>query len=372
MFLPPFCPNPHCLNHFSPKGHWFFRTGSYSTQTSPRIQKFKCKTCHLSFSTRTFSIDYWTHFHLPYTTILSHLVTSSGIRDLSRILKVSCSTVSDRIRRLSHQCLASSASLTSDMNLHEDLVADGFESFVCSQYLPNNIHILAGKDSQFWFLSDYAQLTRKGRMTCYQKKKNRVIKEKLKVYRGSVYQSFQNVVAKVLALTEQSERDRVKLYTDEHTQYKRVMKGLPAEVAGRIEHHRISSKRVRDLCNPLFSVNYLDREIRKDDSDHVRQTVQFARSTVNMLERLEIYRYYHNFMKPYRVGGKDEKRGQTHGVVAGIEGKRIASELRTLYSRRRFFLRNQPMNRSGRELWVRCIPTPLRWVIDYLPSYAWA
>ncbi|WP_081623752.1 hypothetical protein [Sediminispirochaeta bajacaliforniensis] len=372
MNHPPFCPNPYCPNHFQAAGSWFIKTGSYHSKTAPRIQKFKCKTCGLSFSTRTFSIDYWTHRHICYHTILCHLVTSSGIRDLSRILNASCCTVTDRIRRLAHQCLAASASLSCNMEIAEDLVADGFESFVCSQYLPNNIHILAGKKSQFWFLSDYAQLTRKGRMTDYQKRKNKLIKEHLKLYKGSVYHSFQRVVEKTLELQNHSKKKLLSLYTDEHKQYQQVMKDLPAVATGRIEHHRISSKRIRDLHNPLFSVNYLDREIRKDNSDHVRQTVQFARNTGNMMERLEVYRFYHNFMKPYRIRGKGDGKGPTHGQVAGIDGRKIAWQLRSLFTQRRFFLRNQPMPPSSRELWLKGVQTPLRWKADYLPSYAWA
>jgi len=38
--------------------------------------------------------------------------------------------------------------------------------------MPNNINILTGKNSQFWFMSDYAHLSRKGCMTEHQKEHN--------------------------------------------------------------------------------------------------------------------------------------------------------------------------------------------------------
>jgi hypothetical protein len=91
-----------------------------------------------------------------------------------------------------------------------------------------------------------------------------------------------------------------------------------------------------------------------------------------MMERLEVYRFYHNFMKPYRIRGKGDERGLTHGQVAGIDGEKVAWQLRSLCTQRRFFLRNQPMSPSNRELWLKGVQTALRWKADYLPSYAWA
>ncbi len=76
-------------------------------------------------------------------------------------------------------------------------------------------------------------------------------------------------------------------------------------------------------------MNYIDREIRKDNSDHVRETMQFAKNVNNMMERLAIYRFYHNFMKPYRVNGKAYTR-IPHAVMAGISEKSIRKELKTL------------------------------------------
>jgi len=63
-------------------------------------------------------------------------------------------------------------------------------------------------------------------------------------------------------------------------------------------HRRCSSTAPRTVSNDLFSVNYLDRQILKDLAEHTRQTVQFARNAVNQMERLAVYRAYHNYFKP--------------------------------------------------------------------------
>ena len=91
---------------------------------------------------------------------------------MGRILTASPTCITNRISRLARQAIAVHVELLSQLALSEDLVADGFESFAVSQYFPNNIQVLVGKESQYWLFSDFAHLRRKGRMTEYQKLRN--------------------------------------------------------------------------------------------------------------------------------------------------------------------------------------------------------
>jgi len=372
MKNPPFCPNRDCPCYHEPEGRWFIRFGTYGNHQNPCIQRFRCRTCGTGFSTSTFSLDFHTHRHLSYHLIHQHLVTSSGIRDMARLLHTSCNTVSNRIARLARQTMAVSAELEKGLALSEDLVADGFESFVKTQYMPNNIHILAGKDSQFWFQSDYAQLTRKGKMTERQKKRNREIRDTININRKTIYSSFQSLVNRALSLQAESGRDSVTLFTDEHPQYRKVLSLLDRDEKLRLSHVCISSRKARTVTNPLFSVNYLDREIRKDNSDHVRETVQFARNVGNAMDRLAVYRFHHNFMKPYRISGQAADRGISHGEAAGLDGSRIRKEIRTLFTVRRFLGKSPCLDISDLMVWCRCLPTPLNRFSDPLPRYALA
>jgi len=135
-----------------------------------------------------------------------------------------------------------------------------------------------------------------------------------------------------------------------------------------LEHICISSKKARTVTNPLFSVNYIDREIRKDNSDHVRETVQFARNTANAMDRLAVYRLYHNFLKPYRINCSTDSTA-THGTVAGISENKIKAELKTIFTQRRFLGKHWMLNIADRKLWCRCISTPMSKAADYLPGY---
>ncbi|MBI9102144.1 MAG: hypothetical protein JEY99_07000 [Spirochaetales bacterium] len=368
MKKPPFCPNSCCDNYHFPEGKWFVKSGTYQTKRLGQVQRYQCRDCGKRFSEEIFSLDYHTHKYVSYKTIFQHIITSSGIRDLSRILNVSCTTVTNRIARLARQAMAISSQLTQDIRITEDLVADGFESFVSSQYLPNNINILAGKDSQFWFLSDYSQLTRKGRMTPKQKEKNSEIKKIVNIGRITVYKSFSDIIRKALDLHDHSEWEATSLYTDEHKQYQAVINALSFREQASLKHICISSKLARTITNPIFSVNYLDRELRKDNSDHTRETVQFAKNVNNLMDRLAIYRLYHNFIKPYRIN-KKEYKDETHGSMAGISTQNIRKELRTLFTRRRFLGQNLMMDNSDRKLWCRCLFTPLSFHADLYPGY---
>jgi hypothetical protein len=347
------------------------RNGHYRSASRGAIQRYRCRGCATHFSSQTFSLDYRAQRTVNYKRLFELLVSSSGIRDMARILHVSAHCITDRISRLARQAMAVHSELLEGLTLKEELVADGLESFAVSQYFPNNIQLLAGKDSQYWICSDYAHLSRKGRMSEYQSRRNRSLQRQLTHNRRTIYRSFEAAVQQALILTERSPYKVTSLFTDEHRQYRRLIESLSCQERSLLPHRTISSKKARTLSNPLFSVNYLERQIRKDLAEHTRETVQFARNVVNQMERLAVYRLYHNYFKPFRINGRED-RHISHGQRAGISAARIAKELKSLFTRRRFYSRLRSMMISDRRLWLRGIATPLKRGSEYLPAYCWA
>jgi len=371
--LPPFCPYKSCVHHHDrkPCGRpWYRKRGWYTTVQGKRVQRFQCLSCRRSFSTRTFSIDYFTHKHLVYQRILTHLSSCSGIRDIARDMKVSPSTILNRISRLARQTIAVHHELSMQLKLGESLVADGFESYAVSQYFPNTIHLLAGKDSQFWYASDYAHLRRKKAMGEWQNSRNAVMQGCFSSGRVTVYVSFSRIMEAVERLQSSSGEHQVKLYTDTHPQYQRVIEDRDEKERFGVVHQRVCSRLTRSMHNPLFAVNYLDRQIRKDCAEHVRETVKYARNVSNSMERLAIYRFCHNYMKPYRVGQK-RYVGVSHGMMAGIRKEAIEEQKRTVFSQRRFLSRTGGLSFSEALVWLRGIATPLKRYAEHLPAYAW-
>lgn len=373
MKTPPFCPNKDCPYYQHPPSgntRWYRKRGCYTTKSGGVIQRYECLGCGRSFSTQSFSIDYMTKKRLPYKRILTHLVTCSGIRDIARDLKVSPSTILNRISRLARQAVAVQCDLSSQIIISEALVADGFESFAVSQYFPNNIHLLAGSESQFWYATDYAHLRRKGKMTVLQKRKNAHLQNAFISGRTTIYSSFTRIVEAINHLAHGRGLDSVTLYTDEHIQYRRVLAAFRASLTVFLRHVTVSSRRARSVLNLLFAVNYLDREIRKDCAEHVRETMKYARNVSNSLERLAIYRFYHNYIKAFRIGERAYD-GISHAMKAGLDKAEIAKQVKTFYTQRRFLYRTSGMSFSEALVWLRGVATPLKRFAEYLPAYAW-
>jgi len=359
MKSPSFCPNPRCRNHHDPPtARWFWKAGHYTTAVSGTIQRFICLHCSHRFSTQSFSIDYYAKRKIDYRHIDKQLRSTGSIRDISRDLSVSTATVINRISWLAHNALSVHAILSSSAPQQEDLVADGFESFCVSQYFPNNITLLVGKQSQYLYMATYCTIRRKGRMTEEQKRKRKQLERSWRADSQAVSAAFSEVIGHIRST------GAVKtLFSDEKLEYVRSLKN---RVGGAlIRHIRISSKEPRTCMNDLFSVNYLDREIRKDCANHVRETVSFSRDVNNCMERFWIYFVYHNYRKRYRIRSGEER---THAEVAGIDGGTIKRELRGYYTRRSF-LSKSGLTGSMRLLWLRKLETPLAGAAKHVPKY---
>jgi transposase-like protein len=142
MTSPPFCPNPNCAFHaHPPEQRWWQRIGTHYTRCFGAIPRFRCLACHRSFSTQTFSTNYFAKRKIDLRRLEGLLASSMSIRSLARVLDCSCGCVLNRIDRLARQALATHAELRPQACRYEDICIDGFVSFDRSQYFPNNITI---------------------------------------------------------------------------------------------------------------------------------------------------------------------------------------------------------------------------------------
>ena len=200
------------------------------------------------------------------------------------------------------------------------VAADGFESFVGSQYESDNTHILVGSRSQFLYAFDYAHLKRKGRMTEEQKLERERREAEMVHDRIPIPTSFARLVETMEELLLARVKGATVLYTDEKREY-------------------------------------------------VRETVQFSRSVPNCLERMAVYQMQHNYRKPYRVARK-EGRKYLHAEVPGIDRELIEEKLRDIYEQRKFFTHLE-LTWSQILLWFRMVGNVDRLTGGYMPAYIW-
>ena len=363
MFIPPHCPNPEC-DHYrnEPHGRWYRKLSPYTTKTFGSVPRFLCTHCHKSFSSQTFSIDYYAKKLLPYPLIHNQINAGSGIRNLARGFHVSPRTIRNRINRLARNAILIHEELLYQLGFTEDFVADGFESFCVSQYFPDNYHILVGKDSQFVYRWNYVTLRRKGRMRDEQKERRAELEKRFRASRTGIKSSFGNLMSFLDHRTRSRERPLI-LYTDEKSDYQRALWGRQnlkeRMFDGSWRHHTVNSKEVRNTLNPLFPVNYIDREFRKDMACHARETMQFSRNVNEAMMRMSLYLFDHNYIKPFRIGDS-QKKHLRHAQVAGLDRQVLEESVSRFFTGRKFWRIKKRLEGPGKRSLERGWVTPLK------------
>lgn len=371
MSDPQFCPNRECLCHVDPcssqarelsRRRWYKRNGSYPTLIRGAVVRFKCLVCGRGFSEQTFSLDYYVKRTIDYRALCDRLRSCSSVRAISRSLHCSCDSVTNRTSRLARQCISAHTRLLAQTELGEDQAADGLQSFAVSQYFPNNIHVLVGSKSQLVSFADYVSLRRSGRKTPVQTRMCVAFDALYRPPAKALSASFTELLDHLHRRLETSTHRPVAVHTDKKLEYRRAIAahvGLKKWIErGELSHTRTDSRAARTRSNPLFPVNYIDRELRKDLAEHVRETVRFARNVNHSMERLWVYLLDHNVNKRFRINDPVEVE-RTHAGEAGARAAAVKRAMRALYTRRRF-LSLETLEPALSRVWKREHVTPLK------------
>lgn len=377
MKLPPFCPNPHCRFHDpelvrnTPDPFYEFY-GTYMTKVVGQVQRFHCLACGKSFGERTFLLDYYTKKTLDYQELMRSVSSGECLSSMAKAHRCSIATLENRLERLSRNGILFHVGCLRSIKLWESLSADGFESFDVSEFHPNNIDILVGTQSQFLYAFTHYTLRRKGRMTEEQRAMRAELERRYKPPKGAAARAFTALAGEIPALWNRRRLPVLELKTDEHRAYpialKRVAPIAEAMTEGTFVHRTFSSKERRTIFNPLFPVNYYDRELRKDLAAFHRESLCFNRNAANALARLMCHLLYHNYFKEYRVKWGAE-RFPSHAEVAGVDHSLLEDGLRTLFTDRLFYT-HYHVSDVWRKVWAREYRTPLKKRAEYLPKFA--
>lgn len=340
MTFPPHCVRPGCINENPILGtRWYQQIQPYQTKTFGWVTRWQCLVCRKTFSTQTFSIDYYAKKKLDLTYIYNQINAGAGLRNIGRDLGVKSDVIANRVRRLARNAVIAHLRILDHLPFEENLVLDGFESFCGSQYFPDNTTTVVGQTSQFVYACDYVTIRRKGRMTPEQKEHRKTLEKTYRAHPKNIENSFRTLLDLIQRWEPRSPENPLILITDEKKEYQRALwdhHSYDRELfSGYWRHHMVNSELPRTRFNPLFPVNYIDREIRKDMACHARQTLQWIRNVNNGMQRMFLYLYDHNVRKPFRIinGADPDIR---HVTVAGLS-KVLLDQLTDGFFTRRFF-----------------------------------
>ena len=358
-FVPPHCPNRQCSYFLQGKTNkWFRKAGYHSTHAHGLVQRFRCSACLKSFSRQTFDLHYFSKRRLDWAEIREIGRSCCSDRAKARQLKVSPTTIADKIHRLAKWSLDKHHHILSSYRFGGTYCADGFETFTHSQYHPGHLNILVESSSRMMFTWDYQTIRRKGRMTPDQKQKRDLWEQEWKPARGALGKSFARAVVEPLEKLA-APGAAVVLDTDEHPVYPRVLRSSEKLASlfktGIYVHNQYSSELPRTFHSPLLGVNYMDRELRKDLANHVREGTRFSREANHMAERVSIFAVDHNLNKKFRIKAR-KSEATWHWKVAGLEESVVKSGTEDKFLGRPW-RRDESLGFIKR-IWDRDIPGP--------------
>jgi hypothetical protein len=295
-----------------------------------------------------------------------------SVRSLAKSFGCSCGSVINRCDRLARQAIAAHAELRPFAVRHEDVCADGFVSFDRSQYFPNNITLSITSRSRYVLSFTHATLRRSGRMRKDQKKRQAELYKCLQFESRALERSFTEILDSLAAHRPPSGNKALVLITDEKLEYRRAFHAhrlfRDQDETRRAIHWTVSSKLPRTYFNPLFPSNYLDREIRKDQAAHRRESTCFCRNVTNGLSRMAGYLGWHNYRKRFLIKAPAAWT-QTHAEEAGIAPTLIARTRRKMFTRRAF-LSLIALDEVEKKIWKKAFPTTGDQRAAYLPAFA--
>lgn len=356
-----FCPNKACSNHQMERNSkdWYRKKGFDYLKFRGTIQRFQCKDCGRTFSSSYFNMDFRCTHVISYAKMLSLLRSSCGIRAIAENLKCDPKVILNRCSRLAKKVMAVCSNFEKDLVLNENLCADGIENFLLSQFFPCHVNLLVGRSSEFIYYFNHHYFHRKGKMTEKQKQRSKVLYSKAYFEDKGPSKAFAVLLDEVEELISTNTFKTVLFDTDVHPIYKQQI--AKYEGLAKIKHRTTSSKAPRDRNNQLFPCNYIDRQIRKDLAEYVRETTRFGKSRNNSMERMTLYCFYHNYQKKYRMKNLATKR-KRHAQFVGFSQRDVKAIVKNVFDGRRPFYEKiegllKPFQRA---LWRRSLRNPLK------------
>lgn len=320
---PPYCPNPQCPWHHQSvckiEGRFYFN-GSRKVSRFPYLTKrFECRRCGRHFSDSIFHLFYRDRTEPTYHRIFEAHRDGTSRRAISRELKCSLDTVQRRFQEMAAQGLLIQAKKGEKLKITESVAYDGLENFAASQYDPNYINHVIGRETYFLYDFNFAPLNRKGRMSGRQKVVKRQVENRHGRYPATAIRDCTRML--LLRLLKNAPADLL-FHSDNHYAYRQAIKSLPEKA--RICHFITPAKVARNFRNRLFAINHCDNLTRHHLTTFKRETIAFAKTSIGMIESFSLFMVWKNFMRT-RFIKKQKRDPRSHldspAMRVGLESK---------------------------------------------------
>ena len=280
-----------------------------------RIQRYRCMSCKRTFSTQAFSITYWQKKPRLDAKILTMVVNGMCNRQIARELVIDPVTANRKIERLGRHCLLFLRQMMKEARPADEIVFDGFETFELSQYYPFHHNVAVEKGSDFILFFNDSELRRKGRMTDAQKSRRQELERKHgRPDPKAIEKSITELLSELV-----SGNGPVKVYTDDHPQYRKPIRNY-----GKIIDHSVTPGRQhRDKNNALWEINLFDRFFRHSSTNHTRETLAWSKRRQSSTDRLAIFAVWRNYMNGRR---QKDRRSSTPAMARGMLDRKLVAE----------------------------------------------
>ena len=318
IFAPVICPYLRCSNHRRPRDGFFVRFGSYRVRNKPSaIPRFRCRACGRTFSRQTFRADY----RLKLTQITGRLwwllVSGVSLRQAGRILQLSRSTVSDRLRRFGGHSRLLHARFIRSVNLCGSFHLDEIETFEHHRiHKPLTVAVLMHSHSFLLLSSPVGTLRTRASKESWTKQRRTAFESS----HGRRLNESNHVVSTCLkALDSITAHRSIELWTDEKPSYAALLKHTRQK--RRIEHHTIRSTLPRTTSNPLFPINHMENMLRYGISRLIRQSFLASKKKEMLDAHLSLHRVWWNLCRL-----KTNRSRSTPAMACGVSSRQLAPE----------------------------------------------
>ncbi len=299
MFLPPFCPYEACEAHDHPElcspEPFFIHYGSYWPRCRAQpVPRFRCKSCHRTFSRQTFRMDYRDHRPHLNVELLRLLFSGLGLRQSARLLAISRRCVELKARKISRHLGLLHQNLSGPFPAGSWFQLDEMETFECERGVrPLTLPVLIEASSMFVAFARSAPIRPSGRMS----PEREAAISRYEAHSGRRKDLSRRCLRQAFRWLRKhaDELEQVLLRTDEKPLY-RV---LAREAFGdRLLHQQFSSRLPRDSENPIFLIN-LTNAMARDLNGRLRRRSWLVSKRGEYLDlQLALFIAYRNYVRP--------------------------------------------------------------------------